>query len=61
MKTIFDYMIEHSGGSSIDFNAMIEDINRLEVENENLHESLKEKTKDFLERMIKQSESNFGV
>ena len=61
MKTIFDYMIEHSGGSSIDFNAMIEDINRLEVENENLHESLKEKTEDFLERMIKQSESNFGV
>jgi len=61
MKTIFDYMIEHSGGSSIDFNAMIEDINRLEVENENLRESLKEKTEDFLERMIKQSESNFGV
>lgn len=61
MKTIFDYMIEHSGGSSIDYNAMINDINKLEAENSKLQESLKEKTEDFLERMIKQSESNFGV
>lgn len=61
MKTIFDYMIEHSGGSSIDYNAMINYINKLEAENSKLQESLKEKTEDFLERMIKQNESNFGV
>lgn len=29
MKTLNDYMREHSGGSSIDYNAMLEDINRL--------------------------------
>lgn len=32
MKTILDYTIEHSGGSSIDYNSMLRDINRLESE-----------------------------
>lgn len=40
VKTIFDYMLEHTGGSSIDFNTMIADINRLEAENSRFKEAL---------------------
>lgn len=32
MKEIFDYTIKHANGSSIDFNSMISDINKLQVE-----------------------------
>jgi len=51
-KEVFDYMIEHSGGSSIDFNAMIADINRREAELAKLraqNEVMREALKDWLE------------
>lgn len=36
MKTFQDFTIEHSGGSSLDFDAMLKEINWLERENERL-------------------------
>lgn len=42
MKEIFDYMFEHSGGNSIDFNSMISDINRLEAENARFRDALED-------------------